>query len=720
MSGSDTIAGSRGFAACPRGIEYLLVDELKALGATTARETLAGVHFEGPPGFVYRACLWSRLASRILLPLAEFDAPDADALYAGVQGLDWREHLAPDGTLAVEAHGTSANLKHTQFTAQRVKDAVVDQFRAHGLGRPGVDLETPSIRLDLHLRRDRATLSLDLSGSPLFLRGWRRGQGEAPLKENLAAAMLARARWPDVHAAGGAFIDPMCGSGTLVIEAALIAGDVAPGLKRRYWGFLGWLGHDAAAWNALLDEARARAAAGLAKLEPKFFGHDADAQVLVHARHNAQDAGVAGFVRLAPLPVTALAPVGGAAPGLVITNPPYGERLGASDDLVATYRAFGEAVRRACPGWRAAWITSDARLARATGLEADRTYKLMNGALECTLYVVDDAPAADAPRPAPKPLSEGAQQLANRIAKNRDHLKRWLAREGVSCWRAYDADLPEYAAAIDVYDGHLHIQEYAAPKTIPEETARRRLREIVRVAGEAFGVPRERIAVKVRRPQARDDRYGRVAERGEFLVVEEGGLKFEVNLHDYLDTGLFLDHRPVRARLRGLAAGKRFLNLFCYTATASVHAAAGGAVATTSVDLSATYLEWAARNFALNGYTGPEHRLVQADVLAWLAAERGTYDLVFVDPPTFSNSKRADDFDVQRDHVRLIELAAARLAPGGLIVFSNNFRRFRFDLNALAAFEVRDITRATIPPDYARDPRIHHCFELRRRTTTTG
>ncbi len=706
----------RGFAACPKGIEYLLVDELTALGAMETRATRAGVHFTGAPGFVYRACLWSRLASRILLPLAEFDAVDADALYAGVQDIDWRAHLDADGTFAVDAHGTNAALKHTKFIAQRVKDAVVDQFRAHGRGRPQVDLVAPSIRLDVHLGRDRATLSLDLCGSPLFLRGWRRGQGDAPLKENLAAAMLARARWPEIHAARGAFIDPMCGSGTLLIEAALIAADVAPGLARRRWGFFGWRGHDADAWNAQLAEARARAVAGLAKLEPKFFGYDVDPQVLVHARHNAQEAGVAGFIRLAARPVSALAPVGAGAPGLIMTNPPYGERLSAGDDLVATYRAFGAAARRACPGWHAAWITPDARLARATGLEANRKYKLMNGALDCTLYVVDVVPAADAPRPSPKPLSAGAQQLANRIAKNRERLKRWLKREGVSCWRVYDADLPEYAAAIDVYDGHLHIQEYAAPKTIPEETARRRLREIVRVAGEAFDVPRERIAIKVRRPQARDDRYGRVAARGEFLVVDEGGLKFEVNLHDYLDTGLFLDHRPVRARLRGLAAGKRFLNLFCYTATASVHAAAGGALTTTSVDLSATYLEWAARNFALNAYTGPAHRLVQADVMAWLAAERGEYDLIFIDPPTFSNSKRADDFDVQRDHVRLIELATARLAPGGLIVFSNNFRRFQLDANALSAFEVRDITRATIPPDFARDPRIHHCFELRPRT----
>ncbi|MGH8174366.1 MAG: class I SAM-dependent methyltransferase, partial [Rhodanobacteraceae bacterium] len=209
-------------------------------------------------------------------------------------------------------------------------------------------------------------------------------------------------------------------------------------------------------------------------------------------------------------------------------------------------------------------------------------------------------------------------------------------------------------------------------------------------------------------------KYGRMDERGEFLHVEEGGLAFRVNLFDYLDTGLFLDHRPVRARIRELSRGKRFLNLFAYTATASVHAAAGGARTTTSVDLSATYLEWASRNFSLNGFTGASHRLLQADTLAWLEHDRGEYDLIFVDPPTFSNSKRTDDFDVQRDHVRLLQLCGARLAHGGMILFSNNARRFKLDRDALGGFTLRDISPETISFDFARNPRIHSCYEFFR------
>jgi 23S rRNA (guanine2445-N2)-methyltransferase / 23S rRNA (guanine2069-N7)-methyltransferase len=313
--------------------------------------------------------------------------------------------------------------------------------------------------------------------------------------------------------------------------------------------------------------------------------------------------------------------------------------------------------------------------------------------------------------------------IANRLRKNLRKLAPWRKREGVDCFRAYDADLPEYAAAIDVYTedadeaprAFLHVQEYQAPSTIPEADARRRFGEIVRAAGEVFAVPREQIAIKTRARGKGGSKYGAMAERGEFIVVREGAARLRVNLFDYLDTGLFLDHRPLRMRIALVAKGKRFLNLFAYTGAASVQAAVGGAASTTSVDLSATYLQWAADNLTLNGCTGSAHRLVQADAIAWLEAERGQYDLVFCDPPTFSNSARAEDFDVQREHVRLLRAALARLAPGGVLYFSNNFRRFKLDEPALSSVaQIRDISAATIPPDFERNPRIHRCWEIRR------
>ncbi|MGY3039354.1 23S rRNA (guanine2445-N2)-methyltransferase / 23S rRNA (guanine2069-N7)-methyltransferase [Rhodanobacter sp. TND4EL1] len=721
----STPASRSFFATCPKGMEYLLRDELVAIGAADVREALAGVHFSGTLETAYKACLWSRLASRILLPLAEFDAADDDALYRGVQDIDWSTHLAAHATFAVDAGTAMSKLNHSQFIGLRTKDAVVDQFRQRDGSRPGIDTDEPDIRINLRLRRDRATVSLDLAGSPLHRRGWREEQGEAPLKENLAAAMLLRGRWPEVYAAGGALLDPMCGSGTLLIEGALMAADVAPGLRREYFGFLGWQQHDIALWRGLLDEATLRAENGLRALRSVFFGSDADSRMVQTAKRNAQEAGVAGFFTLDKQDVTHAAPPPGIDYGLVITNPPYGERLGDRAEMPKLYRAVGDALRARFSGWRAAVLAGDVELGRAMQLHAEKRYALYNGALETVLLTFDLKPRDEAPRE-PKPLSAGAQMLKNRLEKNVKHLRKRLTREGIHCWRAYDQDLPEYAAAIDVYgdthgDDHLHIQEYRAPADVPADVARLRMREIARVAGEVLGVPRERIALKTRERGEGGSKYGQLDQRNEFIEVEEEGLKLLVNLTDYLDTGLFLDHRLVRAKVGELADGKCFLNLFAYTATASVHAAAGGALETTSVDLSATYLEWASRNLALNGFSGSSHRLMQFDALEFLQRDRGHYGLIFVDPPTFSNSKRAEDFDVQRDHVKLLEACNERLTRDGVIVFSNNFRRFKLDRTALEQhFEIEDWSAPSIPFDFARRTDIHGCWLLRRRKPDPG
>ena len=703
------------FASCPKGLEYLLVDELKAIGASDVHEALAGVYFRGELEAGYRACLWSRLASRVLLPIAEFSAEDGDALYAGVLAIDWTQHLDAQTSFAVAAVGKTRGVNHSQYAALRVKDAIVDQFRTNGSERPNVDTENPQLRVHLALRRGKAIISIDLSGAPLHQRGYRQGQGIAPLKENLAVAMLLRAGWLAVHAQGGGIVDPLCGSGTLLIEAALMAADVAPGLRRERFGFMGWRGHDAALWTTLHAQAQTRASAGLQGLRPVFFGFDQDAGVLNEAKRNAQFAQLSGFIHFGRQSLEHLhRPHELDKPGLVICNPPYGERMGADENVVALYRLLGAKLGNEFADWRAAVITSDENLGRAIGLRSDKKYKLYNGALECVLLNFDLTPQAVVARE-PKPLSAGAQMVRNRIEKNYKHLRKRAERDGIECWRIYDADLPEYAAAIDLYRDHLHIQEYLAPASVDENLARTRLRELTRVAGEVLDISRERIAVKTRRRGKGGEKYGRMDERGEFLEVAEGGLKFLVNLRDYLDTGLFLDHRPLRARVRELSRDKRFLNLFCYTGSVSVYAADGGAVETVSVDLSQTYLEWAQRNLAINGFGEPQHRLVWADVMSYLESHSAMYDLIFVDPPTFSNSKRADDFDVQRDHVRLLMLCAQRLLPGGTILFSNNFRRFKLDAESLSAFDVRDISAGTIPFDFERNARIHQAWELRKR-----
>ncbi|HET6633064.1 MAG TPA: bifunctional 23S rRNA (guanine(2069)-N(7))-methyltransferase RlmK/23S rRNA (guanine(2445)-N(2))-methyltransferase RlmL [Rhodanobacteraceae bacterium] len=716
---------SRWFATCAKGLEYLLRDELAALGAAEVHEARAGVHFEGALEIAYRACLESRLAGRILLPLAEFAAPDDAALYAGVAAIDWAEQMAPTATLAVDAVCTQSAIQHSRFAAQRVKDAIVDQFRERAGTRPDVDLEQPDLRLNLHLKRDQATLSVDLAGQPLHRRGWRTAAGAAPLKEDLAAAILLRAGWPAIHAAGGRLVDPMCGAGTLLIEGALMAAGVAPGLHREYFGLLGWRGHDDALWQRLRSEARERADAGLRALKPLFFGSDVDAEVLGAARHNAQAAGVAGFMQLTRREAGQVTAPEGETRGLVVCNPPYGERLGARESLPPLYRALGQVLRQHFANWQAAIITAaEGDLGHALGLRAHKHYQLFNGAIECVLLLFDLAPP---PVREPRPLTPGEEMLHNRLRKTWRHVHRRAQREGLHGYRIYDRDLPEYAAAVDVYEAcpleaegplqrWLHVQEYQAPADVPAELARQRVRELTRALAEVCEVPRERMALKTRRRGKGGARYGRLDRREEWLRVDEDGLDFIVNLFDAIDTGLFLDHRLVRARLRQLASGRDFLNLFAYTGAGSVHAAAGSASRTTTVDLSSTYLDWASRNLALNGFTGPRHRLMQADAQAFVADDRGRYGLIYVDPPTFSNSARAEDFDVQRDHARLLLACRERLRDDGVLVFSNNYRRFRLDAAALGdAYDIEDWSAASIPFDFTRNRAIHGCWLLRPR-----
>jgi len=710
------------FASCGKGLEYLLADELLALGCSKATATVAGVNVEGTLADAQRAVLWSRLASRILWPLAEFECADEHALYAGAAAVAWPQQLSSDTTIAVDAHVSGSGVTHARYAAQRVKDAIVDVMRAQDGTRPDVDVANAGLRVHLVLRKGRAVLSVDLGGGPLHRRGWRLTQGEAPLKESLAAAVLLRGHWPRRHAEGGSLLDPMCGSGTLLIEGALMAADVAPGLQRHGERLpTRWRGFDAATWASLLADARTREAAGRAALHTVFIGRDLDPHAIRAARDNAVRAGLAGLLDLEVGDVRAL-PQQPSAHGLVACNPPYDARLAADPAL---YRALGDALRRATPQWAASLLCGDDELARATGLRASRRYQLFNGAIECTLIVVDRvlperaarAPGEAASAPA---LSEGAQMVANRLRRNLRRLKPWREREAIDCYRLYDADLPEYAAAIDVYvsdpqaETWLHVQEYAAPADIPESVARRRLNELLAAARAVMDVPVERVALKTRAIGKGGGKYGRMAARGEFICVREGDARLRVNLFDYLDTGLFLDHRPMRARIAEEAPDTRFLNLFGYTGAATVHAACGGARRTTTVDLSATYLQWCADNLQLNGFSGDRHQLVQADALRWLQAEHGQFDLIFCDPPTFSNSARAGDFDVQQAHVALLRAAVARLAPGGTLYFSNNFRRFRIDLAAIGAFaQVEDISARTIPEDFARDPRIHRCWRLR-------
>lgn len=699
------------FATAAKGIAPLLAAELQTLGATDIRETRAGVSFGGTLETAYRACLWSRLANRILYPLIDFAAADSDQLYHGAQAIDWLSHLDSHLTLAVECTLLQSTLSHSQFAARRIKDAIVDQVRAACGRRPSVSVERPDLRLHCHIERDHATLSLDLSGDSLHRRGYRSQPGEAPLKENLAAAILLRAGWPRIAADGNALADPMCGSGTLLIEGALMAADIAPGLFRDYFGFQGWHGHDDTLWQRLLAEARRRRNSGLQQLPP-INGSDVGDRAIRTARANAARAGLYENIDFTVRPVEDCSSTG-SPNGLVVTNPPYGERLGTTATLPPLYRGLGLALKRCYPGWQAAILTGDPELARYLGLRAHKTHTLYNGALQCKLlHCAIGADTLAAPQ-----IATG---FADRLRKNLKRLGRWARRNDISCYRIYDADLPEYNLAIDVYQNDrrwVHIQEYEAPRDIDARKSQSRLNAALAVIPRLLEIPPGQLFFKQRRRQRDSSQYERLSRGGPQHSVREGRNLFLVNFTDHIDTGLFLDHRPIRNFIERQAPGRRFLNLFGYTGTATVCAARGGARRSVTVDLSNTYLDWARRNLEINQLGGQRHELIRADVRQWLQENtQRRFDLIFLDPPSFSRSKRMQGtLDVQRDHVDLIKAAMALLESGGELLFSTNLRKFRLNETALHSFVIEDITQATIPEDFARHPRIHRCYRLRHR-----
>jgi len=459
-------------------------------------------------------------------------------------------------------------------------------------------------------------------------------------------------------------------------------------------------------------------------------GYEADPRLIQPGRNNIERAGLSSWIRIYQGDVGSFEPRPDQnQKGLVICNPPYGERLGDEASLLYLYQNLGERLRQACLGWEAAVFTAAPDLGKRMGIRSHKQYAFWNGALPCKLllikveldqFVTGQRAGSTEPRPQQAPveqarLSEGGQMFANRLQKNLRQLGKWARREGIECYRLYDADMPEYALAVDLYRDWVHVQEYAPPRSIDPDKAQARLLDALAAIPQALGIAREKVVVKRRERQSGTRQYERQASQGEFLEVSEGGVKLLVNLTDYLDTGLFLDHRPLRLRIQREAARKRFLNLFCYTATATVHAAKGGARSTTSVDLSRTYLDWARRNLSLNGFSDRQ-RLEQGDVMAWLEADRGEYDLIFIDPPTFSNSKRMEGvFDVQRDHVALLDLAMARLATGGTLYFSNNFRKFVLDASLMDRYAVEEITASTLDEDFRRNPRIHRAWKLQAR-----
>lgn len=723
------------FASCPKGLEGLLHEELLALGADSARETVAGSYFSGPVVMAYRACMWSRMANRILLPLTKFEMNSAEELYSGVRSIEWTEHWSGVGSLAVDFSGRSDEIRHTQFGAQKTKDAIVDYYRDKGISRPSVDKREPDMRINVRIHKGGATVAWDLGGDSLHRRGYRTEQGLAPLKENLAAAILLRADWPGVASRGGALIDPMCGAGTLLIEGAMMAADIAPGLARKRYGFDAWRGHRKDLWDQIREDAQSRADIGRQRELPEIRGYDADPKVIRMAEANIDRAGLSRQVRVSSRALSEfkLPSHRNIDYGLLICNPPYGERLGEEGDLRLLYSLLGDKFKQHCQGWAAAVFTGNPDLGKTMGLRSYKQYAFWNGALACKLlmFKVDQDQFVETD-PVPRKSIEhnaggsfvyaeqesewsaGEQMFANRLRKNIKRLGKWLKKYDYECYRVYDADMPEYAVAVDVYGPCVHVAEYSAPESIKVEDAVRRLNEVRRVLPLVFNIAPEKIIFKQRRRQRGAWQYKREQSEGQELVVREGKAKFKVNLSDYLDTGLFLDHRPLRLHIASKVRDKSFLNLFCYTASVTVQAALGGARSSLSVDMSKVYLAWAKENFEINGIDAERHRLVEGNCLEWVKNCAQRFDIILLDPPSFSNSKKMEGvLDIQRDHVELIKASANLLNPGGLLYFSNNLRRFKLDADQLQNFDIKDISKSTIDEDFKRNKKTHRCWLIR-------
>lgn len=688
-----------------RGLDDLLLSELRDLCPSISFKNKPGqVLFSGELEDAYRICLWSRLANRVLLQLAEGEIANGDGLYDLASGINWTSHFTVEQDFSVDFVGTNKEINNSQFGALRIKDAIVDQFVDLFDKRPSVNKASPQLKFQGRLWRNRVGIYLDLSGQSLHQRHYRQQTGAAPLKEHVACAMLMRSGWSQSQ--NSTLFDPMCGSGTVIVEAALIAINRAPGKLRQGWGFEHWSQHDQGLWQSLKEHAEANET----KPQCQLIANDIDKRVLNFAKQNADKAGVFKFITFMNSDATKVQLSQAISPGFIVSNPPYGERLSELTQLLPLFKEWGITLKQHYKSWKMSLLTANRDILRQLKLVAKKDYKLMNGKLECQLvnYVLDDRNTEV------KQTQDADGDFANRLNKNIKRLNKWLKSQNTNCYRLYDADLPDFNVAIDRYDDWLVVQEYAAPKDVPEQKAKKRLHEVLVTLPQITGIDSQKIVLKTRAQQKGTAQYQKIAEKHQTIEVFENGATFNVNLHDYLDTGLFLDHRNTRQIVRSLSKDKDVLNLFAYTGSVSVHAALGGARSVTTVDMSKTYIDWAKDNFQVNGLKGA-FEFIQDDCLSWIKQHPHQYSLIFIDPPSFSNSKRmTSTWDVQRDHVALLSDAKKCLIPGGKIIFSNNLRQFKIDSAALEklGLTIENISSKTLTEDFKRNPKIHQCWIL--------
>ena len=753
------------FASCQVGLEEALGRELKSFGIKKTRPLGGGVTFYADKECAYRALLWSRLASRILLLVGRVGCEDADDLYRNIRQLPWHKILAEDAKIAVFASGTNEQLRNSHFTAQRIKDGICDKVRQVRGERPTVDAKHPDAVISVRINRSKATVSFDLAGESLYHRSYIRAAGQRiAVDVALANAMLGTVNWRTLGwRRHYRLIDPVCNNPLLVVEAAAEVADRAPGLSRSNWGFTGWGEHDADLWNRLLDEADQRFEDGLkdaAGRGASALGITRSPEAASWAADCLKVAGVEGIGQVVLVDEDTVAPsidhamraASRAAESAIKRAEAVGEAdkpvvrqasvvaanlLRAHDEepggLAKDTELFMRAAEQAPEG--SVFIEIGASLGAVYG-HAPAVDTLVGGKkIDAPMMLFSKPPVArstikvvgleDGIEHNVPVYEEGTEQFAARLRKMAKERRKWAQALGITCYRIYDADLLDYMVAIDRYEdldgnAYLCIAEYAAPKTVDQDRAQRRFEDVIAVAPIVLGIDRNNVYTKTRRQAKGGEQYSAAGNGSRVIRVKESGYTFKVDLAGRLDTGLFLDHRITRHMIQERAEGKRFLNLFAYTGTGTVYAAGGGARSTVTVDLSGHYLDWARENMEANGFEGHAHRFEHADVMSWIRDARRKhrmFDLVFVDPPTFSNSKSmgAKTWDVQRDHVELLIGVSHLLETSGEAIFSCNLKGFKPNTLKLAKFGIglEDITEQTIPQDFERRMNIHKCYVVR-------
>ncbi len=726
------------FAGASSNQNDLVEKEVILSGGKVLESYLGGVEFESDLKTAYSFALNTHCATRLLLLLRKKDQiNNFDDFYKESLDMEWEKYLNPNQTFMISQTTSDVKwIKNTHYIELKFKDAIVERLRSVYGQRPDVDRDNPDVCFHIHIKKDEVFWYLDFGGKGFSHRGYRKAETTAVMSEYLAASVLYRSPWyKDLckdFTKNMVLLDPFCGSGTICIEAALICTNTAPGLiNSERFGFLKLPFHDERLWNDVIAEAKEK----ITPTHVRIIGWDVSDTAIEISKNNTELANLSDYITFEKKDFSLLneEDVSNLSKGMteldmaesgfyMVTDPPYGNRL-KTDSFF--YSMIGSTLANFFKGWNVSIICGNSELLSNIDMKPNRINVFISGGTECQLahyYVFTEKERKDMAERALKkkserissPLSSGAQMIFNRLVKNKSALEKDLKEKNITCYRLYDADMPEYSVAVDVYENKwINLQEYAPPKTIDPEASKRRLEEAVLATERATGVDMENIFIKKREIQKGLKQYSKMNSFNKFNIIHEGGFRFCVNFTDNLDTGIFLDHRPLRAIIKNESIKKRFLNLFCYTGTATVYASAGGALSTVSVDSSNYYLSWAKHNMSLNGFTSMNHFYYKSDVFDYLLSNKDVFDLIYCDPPTFSNSKNRKMFDIQKDHDYLIRTCVKHLSKDGILIFSTNYTKFRLSENLFEDFQIEDITDTTIDVDFLRHKNIHKCFLIK-------